>query len=126
MAPDIMEAVLPLSDRILQWRDSDNIWRSLVSREDEADTEFQPRTGAVGVLIQADGEVWRRPSWLVAGGELRQSRQVEVLRTDGQALRADRRRTGLGLRMDRPRLADHRPVRRRVPQTVRIDRPDYL
>jgi len=51
----IPEVVLPLSDRILQWRAEDDTWRSLASREDEADTDFQPWTADTGVLIRADG-----------------------------------------------------------------------
>jgi hypothetical protein len=64
---------------------------------------FRPWTGAACVLIQADGDVWRRPSWLVAWGELPESGRVEVLRTDGQVLELSMVLRVRGLRMNRPR-----------------------
>jgi len=59
---------------------------SLASRQDEATATFQPWTGDAGGLIQADGDVWRRPSRLVAWGELLESGWVDVLRTDDQPI----------------------------------------
>lgn len=126
MTPAVEEAMLPLSGRILQWRAEDGAWRSLASREDETDVEFQPWTADTGVLIQADGDVWRRASWLVAWGELPQSGQVEVLRTDGQVLEL----TVIGRVWACEWIGQGEPITVQYddgfPQTVRIDRPDYL
>jgi hypothetical protein len=81
--PDrVDERVLPLSRHILQWR-ADGHWRQLTSRDDEADVDWQPWTGADDWIVQADGEVWDTPSWLVAWGELPAAGvTVTVLRTD--------------------------------------------
>jgi hypothetical protein len=126
VTPATQEATLPLSGRILQWRAEDGAWRSLASREDEADVEFQPWTGAAGVLIQADGDVWHRPSWLVAWSELPESGRVEVLRTDGQVLEL----TVIGRVWACEWIGQGEPITVQYddgfPQTVRIDRPDYL
>jgi hypothetical protein len=82
MTDRIIEAVLPLSGHIVQWRAADERWRQLTSREDEADSDWQPWTGEHSVIVQADGDVWNRPSWLVASGELPAGGHVEVLLTD--------------------------------------------
>jgi hypothetical protein len=78
----VTEAVLPLSGHIVQWRAADSRWRQLTSREDADDIAWQPWTGDRSVIVQADGDVWNRPSWLVASGELPESGRVEVLMTD--------------------------------------------
>src|ERR1700710_2846246 len=130
MAPAVTAAVeeasLPRSGRILQWRGSDAAWRLLASRDDENDVDFQPWTGSTGALIQADGDVWRRPSWLVAWGELPESGMVEVMRTDGQSVEL----TVVGRVWACEWVGQGEPVTVQYdngfPQTVRIDRPDFL
>ena len=99
---------------------------SLASREDEAASDFQPWTGDAGVLIQADGDVWRRPNSLVAWGELPESGRAEVLLTDDQVLEL----TVVGRVWACEWIGQGEPITVKYddgfPQTVRIDRPHYM
>ncbi len=81
----IAEVVMPLSGMKLQWRASDRAWR-VWSAGRPGDGRWQRYTGSVELHIRADGEVWRRPSWLVGWGELPPGGDVEVLRTDDTAV----------------------------------------
>lgn len=123
----VEEIALPLSGRIFQWRTSDNHWRRLTERSDESDVDWEPWTGDSSVQLEADGDVWSHPSWLLAWGELPATGQIEISHADdgttiphssvGRIWAAEWIGQGAPISIE----YDDNP-----PYVMRIDRPMYL
>jgi hypothetical protein len=65
----IEEVILSLSGLTIQWRPSDNRYRTSLERETAAEwTEWTGRAESVSVRV--DGDIWSRPSWCVLVGEV--------------------------------------------------------